>query len=758
MKNIKTPQEKRSDYAQLLCGGVHDNSKREGYINEVLEGKHVVESYDPLLDVKPMYKLLDNEEAVKTVCFSCHSTCEAIAIRDKNTKKIIRIEGDPESPITHGFLCSKGLASPDLLTNETRVKYPLRRIGERGEGKFERISWDEALDEVANKLKEYKSKYGPESVAMLEGTRRGWSRVYSRLANVFGTPNHGAAGWAQCLWPRLIDCNVTFGRGAQYSETHDFPETDCVVCWGVNPPTSWGVRAKDIMAARQRGALLIVVDPYLSESAAKADVFLQIRPDTDMALALGMIRCIIDEGLYDKEFVEEYTFGFDKLKEHIKQYTVEWASEITGVEADKIRLASRLYAKSKGASMIRSLAVDQVHDSVQVSRAISILITITGNIGKKGSNNLCSSRGEISQNTLDFILASNVPEEVQKKRCGYDEFPLLTQELSPVPTAHMPTLWRQVVSGEPYKIRCGLIFGSNAAVSYTNSDEVVKGLESFEFLCVSDIFMTPTAKYADIVLPASSWLERQNVISSYQTSNTFTVFQQPVTETPDESISDIDIVIALANRLGLEKYFWKDSAEFYDYLLSPTGLTFKECIPKRRLYAPMKYGVYKTRPFKTPSGKIEIYSQLALSKGCDPLPTYTESFTKKSEEFPVLMTTGRHENAFRISENRQNPYLKELSPKAWIDINPKTAERYGIKDGGKVLVRTNAGTAYAYARFTLGMKDGVVQTISGWWDEYNINKTVEWNKYAAGVGSVVARGYWCSISSAEDSDETVHDC
>lgn len=750
MRVNDTPLERRNAFARKLACGRRDDSIREKYILEALSGKHSVSSYDPLSDIRPMYRLNENEEAIKTVCFSCHSTCEALAIRDKRTGEVLRMEGDPESPITHGFLCSKGLASPDLLTNENRVKYPLRRIGKKGEGRFERISWDEALSEIAEKLSYYKKEYGAESVAMLEGTRRGWSRVYSRFANVFGTPNHGAAGWAQCLWPRLIDCNMTFGRGAQYSETHDFPNTDCVVCWGVNPPTSWGVRAKDIMNARERGALLIVVDPFLSESAAKADVFLQLRPDTDMALALGMIRCIIDENLYDREFVEAYTYGFDKLLEHIKQYSVEWASDITGVSADTIRLASRLYAKAKGASMIRSLAVDQVHDSVQVSRAISILITITGNIGKPGSNNVCSSRGEISQNTLDFILASNVPLEMQKKRCGYREFPLLTQELSPVPTAHMPTLWRQVVSGKPYPIRCGLIFGSNAAVSYTNSTEVEKGLISFEFLCVADIFMTPTAEYADIILPSSSWLERKNVISSYQTSNTFTIFQQPVAETPDESRNDVDIVCELARRLGLGEYFWKDSEDFYNYLLSPTGVKYRGGVARRRLYAPMKYGVYKTRPFKTPSGKIEIYSVLAEEKGCDPLPTYTAPFSERTEEYPVLMTTGRHENAFRISENRQNPYLRELSPKAWIDINPATALRYGIKDGGKVLVKSPAGEAYAWARFTLGMKDGVVQTISGWWDEYNINRTVEWKKYASGVGSVVARGYWCSIQAVED--------
>ncbi|MCF0238195.1 MAG: molybdopterin-dependent oxidoreductase, partial [Sphaerochaetaceae bacterium] len=375
---------------------------------------------------------------------------------------------------------------------------------------------------------------------------------------------------------------------------------------------------------------------------------------------------------------------------------------------------------------------------------------ITGNIGKPGSNNVCSSRGEMSQNTLSFVLDEKIPLSMKEKRAGYFEFPLLTQEHSCLPTAHMPSLWRQIITGKPYPIRMATIFGSNAAVSYTNSSEVEEALSKLDFLAVCDIFMTPTAKYADIVLPASSWLERKNVISSYQTSNTFTIFQQPVCDTPDESKNDVDIVIALAERLGLKEYFWKDSEAFYDYLLEGAGVTYKEGVAKRRLYKPMEYGLYKNRPFKTPSGKIELYSQFAKEKGCDPIPKYTEPFDHKTNEFPILMTTGRHENAFRISENRINPYLLELSPKAWIDINPETAKSLGIEDGSKVLVTGKGGQAYAWARYTIGLHPEVVQSISGFWGEQNINRTIKWDKYAAGIGSVVARGYWVRVERAPE--------
>ena len=747
--------EKRLRFARALLGTGRDHSQRDQVVERVMSGVHRETAGKEERKPLPADACRPGERCVPTVCFSCHSTCEAIAYVDEITGRVVRVEGDPNSPQTHGRLCSKGLASPDLCYNPSRIPAPLRRVGARGEGRFEEISWEEALETTAAKLREYKEKLGPQSVALLEGTRRGWSRVYSRFANVFGTPNHGAAGWAQCLWPRLIDCNITYGKGAQYSETQDYPNADCIVCWGINPPTCWGVRAGDIMDARQRGAALIVVDPYLSETAAKADIWLQLRPDTDMALALSMVHVIIRDGLYDKEFVEEWTSGFEAVREETASCTPQWGSRITGVPAELIEKAARLYARAAASSLVRSLAVDQLHDSVQVCRALSILIAITGNIGKPGSNNVVSSRGERSQNTHEFIKASAVPPETQKLRCGYDQFPLLTQEHSPVPTAHMPTLWEQIISGDPYPIPCAMIFGSNAMVSYTNSDRVKEALEHLEFLAVCDIFMTPTAKMADIVFPASTWLERCNVISSFQTDNTHTLFQQPAVPA-GQAKNDVDIVIELAKRLGLEEHFWKDAEGLYDYLLEPAGVTYGEGVARRRLYAPMEYGVYKKRPFKTPSGKIELYSNFAAEKGCDPVPRYTPSFQSPGDtpelarEYPLIITTGRHESAFRISENRINPHLLELSPKAWLDIHPDTAAALGIRDGQKVLVESTGGSACAYARFTLGLRRDVVQGISGWWEEFNINKTVPWGQYAQGVGTVCARGYLCRVSPVEE--------
>lgn len=745
---------KKVKFAERLIGNKYDTAISHGIIESILNGTHKVREKRP---IQPKHKnkiIPDNEMVIPSVCFSCHTTCEVLIYKDKNTGEILRVEGDPDSPQTRGMLCPKGLAAKQLVYNPKRLLKPLKRVGKRGEGKWEEISWDEALDTVAEKLSIYKEKYGPQGLAILEGTRRGWSRVYSRFANVLNAPNHGAAGWAQCLWPRLIDCNLTYG-GAQYGETFDFPNTHCVLAWGVNPVTCWGVRAANIMEAKSRGAALIVVDPYFSETAAKADIWLQVRPDTDMALALAFINIVITEGLTDSNFIEEWTYGYEELKDHVKDYTPEWASKITGVDADLIRKAARVYAKAQAACVIRGLALDQQHDSVQVCRATSILASITGNIGKKGGNIIVSSRGEISQNTHDFIRANFIPEEIRKLKIGYEEYPLLTRELSPVPCAHMPSLWQTIISGEPYPIKCATIFGSNAIVSYTNSNIVKEAISHLEFLAVCDIFMTPTAEMADIVLPASTWLERNNVISSFQSDNCHTLIQQKAT-TVGEAKHDVDIIIELAKRLGLEEHFWEDSEKFYDYLLSPTGYTFKEAAAMRRLYKPLTYDTYKEKGFKTPSGKVELYSKIAEAKGYDPLPKYTPSFQGHSstpelaEKYPLIMTTGRHESAYRISENRNQPYLLELVPKAFLHINPITARKLGIENGSKVKIESTAGHAYAYAYYTEGLREDVVQGISGWWGEYNINKTVPWGEYAKDIGTVCARGYLCRVSPAEE--------
>jgi len=771
-------REKRKRFAALVTGELRA-ARRPGAVEaggEATAARPLPTPPSPelLFEATRRAAAKDGLDIIPTCCFSCNTACEVLVFKDKATGRVVKIEGDPSSPVTRGLACAKGLAAADLLYNPTRLKKPLKRLEPRRADQARRmtqpeprfdangvpegwkeISWDEALDEIASKLMAYRESDGAKSIAFLEGTRRGWSRVFSRLANAFGAPNHGAAGWAQCLWPRLVDCRATFG--AQYPESCDFEHSNCVIVWGSNPAATWPLQGAAIMDARERGARLIVIDPRLSETAAKADLWLRLKPGTDTDLALGFLHLIIEEGLYDRGFVESWTTGFSELSAHVKWRTPEATEALTGVPASAIREAARTYAMAKPACITRCVTVDQTIDSVQTCRALSILMAVTGNIDIAGGNVLVSSRGEISQNSHEFILAAKLPLEVQRERRGYDRFPLLCGELSSVPSSHMPTLWRTILCGKPYPVKAALIFGSNAAVSYTNSKLVNEAMEKLEFIAVCDIFMTPTARMADIVLPASSWLERDNVISSFQTSLDHTVLQRKCASM-GESRSDVDIICDLARRLGLGQYFWKNSEELYDYLLSPTGLSFRQALGKRRLYAPLKFGNYLKSGFKTPSGKVELVSSILASKNCASLPAGSALpgsqgsgiASSKDEEYPLDFSTGARSIFFRHTENRQNPWLRAQQPSPLVYLHPSAAESRGIDEGDLVEVSTPTGSALLRARLESELSPDFVEAVPGWGGEGNINNALGWERFAEGIGTVPMRGLKCQIRKVAD--------
>ncbi|NPV70019.1 MAG: molybdopterin-dependent oxidoreductase [Firmicutes bacterium] len=697
---------------------------------------------------------------VRSACFSCNSNCEVLVFVDCESGQVARVEGDPESPVTKGVLCPKGLASPDLVSSPHRVRTPLVRVGPRGSGKWREVSWDEALDLVARRLTECKDRYGPEGVSFMLGTRRGWSREYSRLANVFGAVNSGTPGWAQCLWPRLVDGKVTFGGAVM--ESPDYAHTACILVWGTNPPATWPVRAADIMDARARGARLIVVDPVFSETASKAHIWLQLRPGTDTMLALGMLNVIVSRGLYDGEFVEKWTTGFDRLREHLAGYTLDKVADVTGVSADLIEKAASVYATTRPACVSRCVAIEQTSDPVQACRALSLLAAITGNIDVRGGNVFPSSRGDRSRNTHRHIMIDAVPEDLRKKRCGHDKYLLLCGDLSPVPSAHMPSVFEAMITGEPNPIKAALIFGSNALVSYANSTRVADALSRLEFIAVADLFLTPTAGIADVVLPASSWLERNNIISSFQCSPEYTIAQQKASEIglPGSGPrSDVEIVLDLARRLGLEDRFWPSEDAMFEYLLEPTGLTFKQLCEVHRLHSPIRYRKFEEKGFDTPSGKVEIYSSLLEKEGVQPLPVYTEPFESPlrrdadgrslAGDYPLILTTGGRVSAYRHTEYRQIPLLREIAPEPLMWVHPGTAAALGIAQGNEVVVETPTGQCRAFAELSEGIKPGVVQLTPGWWGEYNVNLAVPNSPCAEGTGTTPLRGLLCRVRRAD---------
>ena len=364
----------------------------------------------------------------------------------------------------------------------------------------------------------------------------------------------------------------------------------------------------------------------------------------------------------------------------------------------------------------------------------------------------------ISQNTHEFIGCHFIDEALLPLRRGYERFPLLCGELCPVPSAHMPTLWETIATGRPYPVKAAVIFGSNALVSYSNALRVQEAVECLDFLLVTDLFMTPTAELADLVLPASSWLERNNIISSFQTSPTYTIVQRRAAAL-GEARSDIDIICDLARYLGVGEHFWKNDEELFDVLLSPLGISFRQLAEKKRLYAPLQYRQYNQKGFNTPSGKVELYSSLLKAAGCAPLPGYTPAYANQRKdpcgrkEYPLLLTTGARLPFFRHTENRRNPLLAEHCLQARVLIHPAAAQERGIAADDWVLIETAAGNARGRAYLTEGIHPDVVQATPGWYGEENINRVIPWGSYAEGIGTVPMRGLPCRLRRLEARDD-----
>jgi anaerobic selenocysteine-containing dehydrogenase len=689
----------------------------------------------------------------KSCCYICNSGCDAL-VYVKNGK-VIKIEGDPSSPVTKGTLCPKGLASTQLQNHPDRLKYPMMRVGERGEGEWRRISWEEAFNMIVQRFKEIEEKYGKNAIILATGTQRGFIRYFVRFANAWGKQWIGP-GIAQCFYPRVIAGMLVLGGYAM--ECPDYDHTKCMLIWGANPPATWPVKALGMMEARVRGAKMIVVDPVFSETASKADLWLQLRPGTDAALALSMLHVIINEELYDKDFVEKWCVGFEQLRERVQQYPPRKVEDITWVPKQQIIEAARIYATTKPACITLGVSVDQNADTISTSRAIAMLAAITGNIDVPGGNifPMDTRTPERSEIELKYLL----DEESHEKRLGSKEYPLLAGRACPLsPSAHPPSVWKAILTGKPYSVRALYAHGTNIVLSYANSEEVKKALMSLDFLVVADLFMTETAALADIVLPAATWMERSSVVSSLQTSYRHVHLQQKTVEPLEECRSDYDILNELARRLGFEEYMFRTEEDFGDYMLKDWGITFEEFKKLGILSVPNTYKKYEKSGFKTPSGKVELYSKFLQDLGFDPLPSYKEpdlspiSTPELAKEYPLIITTGGRVPVFRHTELRNIPWLRETEPEPRVLINPKTASELSIKNGDPVVVESPIDSMEAKAYLTDGIHPRVVQVPSHWGGWQNVNRIMD-NKHCAPlIGGTQLRCQLCRVRRKNDRDD-----
>ena len=703
----------------------------------------------------------DATTVLKSVCRSCHGGCGVLL--HVRGDRLVKVEGDRESPLNHGRLCPIGTVTLDLVYHPDRLQYPQRRVGARGSGQWHRISWDQALDEISERLLAIRDQFGAEAIALGTGTGRHHIRWVSRFGHALGTPNWCEPGFAQCFHPRVNTCILTFG---------DFPVSDytgdvspaCIMFWGHNPTNSGpdGETRFNVLEALDHKPKIIVIDPRQTDLAKRADVWLQVRPGVDDALALSMLNVIIGEKLYDDLFVARWTHGFEALRERVRDYSPEWAEPITWVAADKIRAAARLFATTKPALLEWGCAIEHTPKCIQTVRAVSMLPALTANIDIPGG-------WVFGMHGLGRFpsLIENLTPEANAKRLGADHFKLLGGEGADLPAAHIPTLLRAMREGQPYPVKAFLVFGNNTLSTYANASLVYDSLMKLDFMVCADLFMTPTAELADIVLPAASWPEL-NQLAGLPTIAANVVLAQQKAVRIGECKSDEEIFVDLARRMKLP-VGTEPVEDVLDAQLAAgeVGITFDELKQRGFFKVPFKYRKYENGGFKTPTGKIELYSTRLEALGYPPLPYYEEppespiSSPEVARDYPLVLTTGGRIPFFFNSEHRQIANLRKARRHPVAEIHPTTAARYGIVEGNWMWVETRRGRMQQKAKLTSGIDPRVIHVEHGWWfpeepaPEYGIWKsnvnllTDNQAPYDPAMGTYQLRALLCRVARAD---------
>ena len=649
---------------------------------------------------------------IYTDCTLCYHSCGTrVTVEDG---KAVKIRGLESHPLNKGRLCPKGAHGLDVVYSPDRLKKPLKRRN----GGFEEVSWDRALDEIAEKLTRLKKEFGPQVFGFFCGSIGVENLEMSTLVHLvrsgFGSPNFFSVE-SICYRMRIRTRQMTFGRYPT-----EEPDSNLYILWGHNPDQSDFPLKFFMKKNLKKGAKLVVIDPKRIPLADQADMYLRIRPGTDGALALALMNVIIEEDLYDHDFVEKHTIGFNRLVPHVKPYTPEWAADVTWIAAGDIRALARLFANTRGASIFQGTCTqDQTANGTQNSRAFAVLQTITGNINVPG--------GWVTSPPPRF---GHPGYSVEGMPLGGDEYPLFYELWGRKAPYGVVTM---VPESIPEKLKAFLVIGGNPLMSMPDSNAFKAAFEKLDLLVVHDLFMTATARVAHYVLPACSHLEKWGTAYTYNVCHClpYLMLRKKCIEPLNESWSEWRFLTELGNRLGLSASFpWKTEEEFVAYMIGPSGLSFEHLLnekPAGDYYAEKNY----TNPdgfFRTPSKKIEIYSDALEQAGFDPLPSYLEPERgpvrgEKSfrEKYPLILSVGNRNLYYTHSQHHQVEALRKLYPDPLAEVGPETASKYGLTDGDPVVVETNRGRVNMKARVDQRVAEGIVLVPHGWGGEANAN-------------------------------------
>lgn len=637
---------------------------------------------------------------VPTFCELCFWKCGVIATVQDGV--VTKLDGHPAHPLALGRLCPRGNGGTGLLYDPDRLKKPLIRTGARGQERFREASWDEALDTIAAKMLEIKAKHGPEALALFTHGHGG--SFFGQLMKAFGSPNIAAPSYAQCRGPREVGFQLTFGTGIGSPENTDIANTRFLVLIGSHLGENMhNTQVQEFAEAIRRGARIAVVDPRYSVAASKANWYLPIKPGTDIALLMAWAHVLVQEGIYNRAFIEKYATGFDDFRSAIQDMTPEWAEKITEIPADLIRTVAREMAAAQPAVIVHpGRHVTWYGDDAQRSRAIAILNALLGSWGAKGGFFLPSGVD------VPPYPAPPLPKPHREAIDGAgNRYPLADETLA-------SGLCDATLAGAPYRARGWLVYGTNLLQSLPQPQKTLEAIHALDLLVVIDVLPVEIAGYADVVLPECTYLERYDDLYSGAYRTPFVALRQPVVPPMFESRPGWWIAKGLARRLGLEAYFpWKNIEEYLDRRLR--GLNLNLADMKKRgvaVYPAEETALPPDHKFDTPSGKIELYSKMLADMGVDPVPKYYPKPEPPGGYFRLLFGRSPLHTFGRTTNNR---VLGSVVRENEVWIHNRAAAELGVRHNERIRLVNQDGvkSAPVRARVTNRIRPDCVYMVHG---------------------------------------------
>ncbi|MEE8471706.1 MAG: molybdopterin-dependent oxidoreductase [Dehalococcoidia bacterium] len=681
-------------------------------------------------------------KVIETSCsYDCGGRCVLKVHVEDGTIRRIETDGGEEPQLR---ACLRGRANRQRVYAPDRLLYPMKRAGERGEGRFERISWDEALDTVAGKLLEVKDKYGPGACYFYGAsgnmaTFHGYRRAFTRLLNMFGgfTSRWGIASFEGLSFAS----RYTYGTMTAGNSREDLMNSRLIILWGINSAdarfrtgTSYA-----LIRAREKGVRIVCVDPRFTEAAATlAEAWLPIRPGTDAAVLIAMAYVMIEEGLQDRHFLDTYTIGFERFRDYVlgaedgTPKTPSWAESISGMPASAIAGLAREYATTKPAALLVAWSPGRTAFGEQFHRAAMALAAMTGNIGVPGGS--AAGHDGLPWGTLSQTMPLGENPLGRQTAEPRGELNRYSRVDGNGPTVHVAKTFEAILEGRgagyPHDTRLLYVIAGNPLNQLPNANKSLAALKKLETIIVHEQFLTPTARFADILLPVNTHLERSDIVTPFLTGPYY-IFMDQAIPSRGESRSDWDIACALAPRLGIDNFAERSESEWLKYLTDnnsqlPDYESFRRN-PVHKLTPSQPHVAFadqiadpKAHPFPTPSGKIEIYSQRIADMHIPqlpPIPQYVEAWEGPrdplAQRYPLQIISTH--SKLRVNSIFSNiPWVAELEHHAlW--INPRDAGDRGIAQGDSIRVFNGRGEMAVKARVTERIMPGVVHIAQGAW-------------------------------------------